>query len=185
MCPGAKKTDKNSAFTCHCAICYVVDVYGDNKNTAPDGALGGNVTTVVNFGQHHAAVRHATVATYRASVEGYAAQGGKVGAPLPPPRLWIDSFPFPVRNDKYVHDFRDWRTTHRVRLFNAVAEEELARHGVGQPGSAFAGVVQVHDMLEPLSDWSFDRAHYGSVPSALNAMVDVVVGALCRGPPRE
>jgi hypothetical protein len=65
--------------------------------------------------------------------------------------MWMETSPFPVRNDEVIASFLDWRTPHRLRLFNIIArrwwaeglrqlrqfaalvELEVQRRGSGNP----------------------------------------------------
>ena len=142
------------------ALCYT-DTTTDPTPPPVDGTA---LYTVVNFGQHSADTGHATVAAYTQRVRAYLNEGAMArlnvlqrGAAPAAKLLWMDTHPFCIRNDPWVHGYRDWRTAHRLRLYNLAAQRvaDAAEAGLRVPGA----VVRVFDMLEPVVDGCPDGAH--------------------------
>ena len=153
--------------------CSAHDAYGETASSV----AGRNVTTLVNFGQHFASIKRVPLAGYEAALVKYVSTLSNSTRSLPPV-LWVDTLPFPIRNDLLVHKFGDWRTTHRLRLFNEAANFVL-KPWLSVDPRVLAGVVRLHDLVLPLVDWSFDRNHLENVLPGMDASLDVVVSVLC------
>jgi hypothetical protein len=55
--------------------------------------------------------------------------------------MWMETPPMPLRNDEFIVQYQDWRTPHRLRLFNAIARRWWTE-GVQQLRQ-FASAVQL------------------------------------------
>ena len=154
-------------------------------------------TVVINAGQHFAA-QHRT--THHLSFEGYErklrayanglADALATRAADSPAAfrgvVWVETSPHPIRNDKYVWEFKDGRTLHRLALFNRIAERELramAAHVIA-PGTAAAReplrFVRAWTVLLPMIDVFPDQSHAEGTP-ALTPIAHGLFHLLCSG----
>jgi len=172
-------------------VCFVWDPFASTVSTAALVEPGGAGAAVVNFGQHLAAASRRPVNAYAAKVrerfgaaESLAAINSRA-ATSPDFRVaWLETMPFPVRNDKYVHEHGDWRTAHRLALYNAAAKRELAPLAALRPGATSGApspfrYVPTMDVLTPLADNYSDNAHPDVHRGALRFMATRILRALC------
>lgn len=102
-----------------------------------------------NFGQHHASGRyHATFNTYAAAVAHAIFCIKRQNATV----AWMDSPPLPLRNDPWVHAYKDWRSFHRLAAFNA--------HSGAQFRDAGMPVLSLWEATLPLINKLDDGAHF-------------------------
>eukprot|EP01033_Poteriospumella_lacustris_P016215 gene16215-11601_t len=115
-----------------------------------------------NCGHHPAAERHFSIARYHATLLAFATmlRGGRYTNET---FAWVESNAQLFRQDAYVFRYRDWRTLHRLKLFNAVAEDVLR-------GAGFTTVVRVFHELLPFVHDLCDLAHY-TVPRVYEPVV--------------
>ncbi len=121
-----------------------------------------------NCGHHPASATHYTYVTYQELVsrafkdiisKGYSTQNF----------FWIESNVNPLRDDSWVKGYRDWRTVHRIHLFNRIAANIVI-------GSGFE-VIKTFDWTLPLSDKLCDVGHY-TASGALFPLFHSVVNRL-------
>ena len=141
---------------------------------------------VVNFGQHHASGRaRAPLLAYEAALETYwAAAAAETAAKAPRAgpdgaafrALWVDTFPQCVRNDDFVWGYGDWRTPHRIHLYNEAARRAVGPH-VGA-GGALDAYVGLYAALRQVCDVCPDGAHFVDVAPVLDFVVAVLLRLL-------
>ena len=167
-------------------VCFFWDPFA-SMSTAALVELGGVGAAVVNFGQHFAASSRRTVQVYALKVrerfgatDSLAAISSRASASPHFRVAWLETMPFPIRNDKYVHQLGDWRTTHRLALYNAAAKRELTPLAALRTGilSPFR-YVPTMDVLAPLADNYDDNAHPDVHREALRIIAARILGALC------
>jgi hypothetical protein len=105
-----------------------------------------------NCGHHPAAHSHFSIARYHATLLEFAKM-------LRSSRYtrenfaWYESNAQLFRQDAYVFKFQDWRTLHRIKLFNAVAEDVLR-------GAGYTTFIRVFHELLPFVHDVCDISHY-------------------------
>ena len=150
--------------------CFKFDAVGKEL-----GGEGPQAQVVVNFGQWSASgSRQSTFALWSLEVRRWAALVQRTRRPGRRV-FWMEIAPFPPANFKYLHWFRDWRTTHRITLFNAEAARVLAP--LVQQG-ALDGIIPRFDVSDPLIDASKDGAHLDHA-RVLSEMSRRLTVALC------
>lgn len=150
--------------------CFSSDPYGEMR----DKFLSGNIEephpwlVVTNFGQHFASGtrakrNYANAMADWATAARDAAQARSDADATFEGLVWVETWPHPVRNDKWVHKYSDGRTPHRLRLLNGIAERALApllavrlRNGTARP---LLRVLRTWDMFAPLLDAFPDQSH--------------------------
>ena len=80
--------------------------------------------------------------------------------------VFIETLPMPVRNDKYVKSFKDWRTLHRLFVYNRIAEKLFKQHNYS--------FLPTFETLLPLIDKFCDNAHY-TAAGALQPIIQQVL----------
>jgi hypothetical protein len=138
-----------------------------------------NHLTVVNFGQHYAAgSRRATLKDYSAGLQRYWSgvedsvnKYGKGDIRI----LWIDTFPMCVRNDDFVHGYADWRTPHRIHLYNA-ASARIVSEFLGK--RVIDVDLKAHAMLRQVVDICPDGAHFIDVFHVLDYVTRAILTGL-------
>ena len=80
--------------------------------------------------------------------------------------VFIETLPMPVRNDKFVKSFRDWRTLHRLYVYNRIAEKLFKQHNFS--------FLPTFETLLPLVDKFCDNAHY-TAAGALQPIIQQVL----------
>jgi hypothetical protein len=152
--------------------CYEADLIGDNASWTPP-ALPDRL--FINFGQHPASGRYRVpLGAYERSLAAYFGtlpQKGARGAAA----AWVDTFPLCTRNDMYVHSFGDWRTGHRIELYNRAASRAIAPH----VRSGRLLHVRAFDMVDALTDLCPDNAHLVGIDSVLDPLSMTLLDTLC------
>ena len=102
-----------------------------------------------NFGQHPAS-GHAwkTFSWYKEHID----SSVKCAKHFKEKLMWMETPPVPMRNDVWVHGYKDWRSYHRLRAFNVYATHAFNSTGVK--------VIPHWRMMLPLADKINDNAHY-------------------------
>ena len=122
--------------------------------------LGQFDLVVSNCGHHPASYRHSTLGQYTDMVTKLAdeviSKGYKNDS-----FAWIESIPQPLRNNRWFAADRDWRTFHRLDLFNQFANEIMTR-STKQKNDVHEGftVIPAFQNLLPFSDKLCDNSHY-------------------------
>ena len=130
---------------------------------------------IANCGHHPAAAEHATLEEYTGMVtrlaEAAISRGYKKAT-----FAWLESVPQPIRNDRWFIDYKDWRTYHRLDIFNQFAHqimtritnttEESEKKGIDQQDKdqnilhgGFTVIPAFNNML-PFSEKLCDNGHY-------------------------
>jgi hypothetical protein len=78
--------------------------------------------------------------------------GGKDLGYSPENFVWVESNPQPLRNDHYVQETKDWRTEHRLSMFNDFSNTLFRHHNYT--------VIDTFSSLLPLYESGCDSAHY-------------------------
>lgn len=135
----------------------VVNVFTDDSSlckTLPQRNADkiANTWLFANCGHHPAAYNHYSIARYIETIvnfvrmlrqENYSDKNF----------VWIESNPLPIRQDHFVIDMKDWRSLHRVKLFNIIAEDILRASG-------FSNILRTFQMQLPFAHEACDVAHY-------------------------
>ena len=66
--------------------------------------------------------------------------------------MYVSSNPQPIRNDIYVDEANDWRTEHRILMYNRIANRLFLRLNVP--------IIKTFDILLPFVESLCDNAHY-------------------------
>ena len=69
--------------------------------------------------------------------------------------------------------FRDWRTAHRIELYNCAAARALT------PLVGVVGHLRVFSMVDAVTDICSDNAHLNGVEHVLDALSAAVLEATC------
>lgn len=135
----------------------------------------------VNFGQHQASQHRTPAAVYRQKITEYF----DVFADLAGPQwrsthklLWFETQTLCISNRDYLHSFGDWRTPHRVSLYNRVARGALLE---SPRGKRVDSVVPLSHPQLPMSQLCHDTGHLIGVQNALDAMLWAALDAICPG----
>jgi len=149
---------------------------------------------VLNFGQHFASQHRKTVAEYRehflanlGSSKFFGHVKDRVSGKVPVPEdfhgfkgvIWVESQPTPRRDDQHVHNFGDWRTSPRMRLYNRVVDREL---GAIRRESGLGHVlyhVPSFDLVSAVIDSSMDHAHLTPGSEALDILSERLLAIIC------
>lgn len=84
---------------------------------------------LVNCGHHPASEDHWSLDRYQRTIETYVKNADASTSGVTQKNfIWMESNPQPFRNDSWVVQFKDWRTQHRLLLFNEVANSIFLSH---------------------------------------------------------
>ena len=162
------------------SICYIGKHEGsDFINYDNDSGHGPKRDVlIINVGNHPASKVHRSLQDYSAEVQGLLNLFGVAADSSPQERglkaaLWLASPPITVSDQEFLKFYKDWRTTHRLRLFNDAALNETLRF-LG-PRTGTEGLYAFVDLF-PLAMAAIqdapDFAHLAGLPSALNGVLD-------------
>ena len=99
--------------------------------------------------QHPASGQHwSTFADYKQLVDSAVQCAMKFKEKL----LWMESPPVPIRNDRWIRGFSDWRSFHRLKAFNMYATHAFESIGVT--------IIPHWRMMLPLTDKIDDVSHF-------------------------
>lgn len=134
----------------------------------------GPESAVVNFGQWSSSgSRQNSLALWALEVTRYAGMATQAQSPRV---FWLDLSPYPQGNFFFYHNYRDWRTSHRLELFHAIATRTFAP--LAAQGK-IAGVIPRWEIINPILDaTSADGAH-PSHPDMLYNVAERIIVALC------
>jgi hypothetical protein len=113
--------------------------------------LGASDLVIFNCGHHPASHLHWPSEKYAATVENvfYTEILGNYSTEKV---VWIESVPLPLRQDNdYLQSF-DWRTLHRIHLFNHISSQIFVRHNYT--------VISAFEPVLPFVENMCDNAHY-------------------------
>jgi hypothetical protein len=150
---------------------HVVDVFTDDTSLGKalphrDANQKANTWLFANCGHHPAAHNHFPINKYVETIvnfvrllrdEQYSDKNF----------VWIESNPLPIRQDHYVIENKDWRTLHRIKMFNIIAEDILRSSG-------FTNIVRTFQESLPFAHEACDIAHYVA-PHANDAVIQQVL----------
>ena len=154
-------------------ICLTPDPMG----LGLDQALQDFDVVAVNFGQHLASQHRTPSFKYRESVARYFSNiSGSIlsqsgGVKL----LWMENVPLCTSNSEWRHSWGDWRTHHRLMLYNEAAREALTR----LPAGTLTGFVDLWRQTLPLSNLCYDTAHMIGVDNVLDAQLWSLLDGIC------
>jgi hypothetical protein len=136
---------------CGISLDYIDSNYCDTFDIKAKGSISTPDLILLNCGHHPASGTHYTYLSYQELVsraiqdiisKGYSAENF----------FWIESNVNPLRDDNWVKDYRDWRTVHRIHLFNRIATKIVKDSGFE--------VIKTFEWTLPLSDKLCDVGHY-------------------------
>jgi len=171
-CVSSKTTKANSCSDLpKNALCYRQDYFGIGE---PQPKLDFFNLTVVNFGQHQADGAHQqTLTKFKAGVSSYTMQLQKQlnrkGSEHAGRFAWHETNALPFRLDHYVQSFKDWRTYHRLQLYNEVTTPAFDKLKVP--------VIPSYESTLDFSLHTRDIAHYPK--SILMPQVHNILALLC------
>jgi hypothetical protein len=90
--------------------------------------------------------------------------------------VWLETHPTPVRNDKYVWDYKDGRTPSRLELFNRVAND-VASSAIAS--GRLSGLLRWYGMLWSVIDISPDLAHLFKYEAGNSPVVETLLSLIC------
>jgi len=129
--------------------------------------------SILNFGQHQASEdEHVTIKQYRRMLQPIAKTLHQVAGTSKCSRMWGENVPV-YRNDRWVRDYKDQRTLHRMQLFNEVAREEFAKVDLA--------IFPEEKLLMPfLMDGQSDVAHWSENMQLhfVNPLLNMICGGL-------
>lgn len=165
-------------------VCFDWDAMG--RKSVHELLVNETGAVVVNFGQHFYAENRRPVHNYTMRVrERFRAPEvapllAERAAAKPSVRLvWVETTPFSIRNDNDIIGHGDWRTTHRLSIYNSAAKRELAPLLSHSKGPLIRAVAS-DDVLAPLADTYVDAAHPFGLTAALDVILARVLEAICK-----
>jgi hypothetical protein len=165
-------------------VCFDWDAMG-RKSTQDVLGVSESGAYIVNFGQHFFAESKLPVHVYSGRIrerfntpEVEALLHRRTTANTSFRLVWLDTMPFPIRNDGVIDGFADWRTTHRLALYNLAADHELSPL-LRRSGGPLLRAVTAVDVLAPLADTYTDNAHPVGLSAALDVTVARILRAIC------
>jgi hypothetical protein len=165
------------ADSAHCPGLNVVYKYEYfcNTNHLPKNVKDFDLVTM-NCGHHPASGEQYTIDMYRDLVSNALISVARKGYNSSN-FVWVESNAQPIRNDKFVFDYKDWRTEHRLHLFNRVANEIVQGKGKYHVIPTFANTL-------PLADKLCDNAHF-SAPESLMPQFQLLLRKLFKNSNRR
>ena len=180
-CNKSSSNRNSRCFVCaQSSICYISKHEGSNffeyDNDSGHGPQ--RDVLIVNIGNHPASKWHRRLRDYSAEVRsvldlfGVAADSSPHDGGLKA-AIWLASTPITTSDLAFLYFYKDWRTTHRLRLFNEAALNETLRF-LG-PVTGAEGLYTFLDhfplAMAAIQD-SPDFAHLKGLRSALDGVVD-------------
>lgn len=108
---------------------------------------------VLNCGHHPASNEHQPVDVYKEELFNFWKYSNTSESKVKHDKfVWLETNPQPFRNDRFVFDYQDWRTLHRISAFNQIANNFWSHHNVS--------VIYSFQQLLPFADSGCDIAHY-------------------------
>lgn len=89
-----------------------------------------NTFYIINCGHHPAAASHFTFSKYQEVLENTAKLIKSATSINQEHFFWMDSAPIPFRDTTACYKFEDWRTEHRLSLYNDVASTIMKKYGI-------------------------------------------------------
>ena len=137
------------------------------EDTIPDQIDGFNFA-VLNCGHHPASKLHYSYHKYNDAVSNLLNRlyekklKNEAGKRHWPMMLWLDMTAQPLRQDKYVILKQDWRTYHRLILFQAIAVKEIKGTSANSkyPNEVKMEVIPAFASTLTMFDKMCDNAHY-------------------------
>lgn len=118
---------------------------------------------IMNCGHHPAAASHYSFTKFEAQVRKLvqSAKDDQEVARINANQtkfFWLESTAQPLRADSFVHHYRDWRTYHRLYVFDIIAKSAIKDVGLT------ARVIPAFSSTLSLFDKMCDCAHYPTYP---------------------
>lgn len=108
---------------------------------------------LLNCGHHAASQEHQPVDVYKETMINFVKHANTSGSGITHKNfIWLESNPQPFRDDGFVIDNKDWRTQHRLLLYNQIANSIFFRHNYT--------VMYGYQSLLPFTESMCDYAHY-------------------------
>lgn len=85
---------------------------------------------IMNCGHHPAATSHFGYQKYDNEVNKLFNRAKVLGLGAKVKMFWLENTAQPLRQDKYTEFYKDWRTYHRLILFDAIAKFSIQRSGL-------------------------------------------------------
>jgi hypothetical protein len=82
---------------------------------------------IMNCGHHPAATSHFSYDQFRVQVGNSFMQFSQYNVFKTARVFWLENTAQPLRQDDYVFFYKDWRTYHRLMLFDAIAKSVIDR----------------------------------------------------------
>ena len=164
-------------------ICYIGKHEGsDFINYDNDSGHGSERDVLVfNVGNHPASKTHRRLRDYTAEVRdllnlfGTAADSSPQHGGLKA-ALWLASTPITASDQAFHYFYKDWRSTHRLRLFNDAALNETLRFlGPATGAEGLYAFVDVFPLAMAAIQDAPDFAHLAGLHSALDGVVDQLI----------
>lgn len=165
------------------SICYIGKHEGsDFINYDNDSGHGSERDVLVfNVGNHPASKTHRRLRDYTAEVRdllnlfGTAADSSPQHGGLKA-ALWLASTPITASDQAFHYFYKDWRSTHRLRLFNDAALNETLRFlGPATGAEGLYAFVDVFPLAMAAIQDAPDFAHLAGLHSALDGVVDQLI----------
>lgn len=164
----------NSTFCQESTMCLTSDPMAETQAVVTDFDI-----LAINFGQRPASQFRVPAAKYRDMVRNYfdSLRANINGAQRPTTVLWLETQNLCSSNREYLHSFGDWRTTHRIFLYNQVANMVL----LDSSRISNVSVIGLSNPQLPMSQLCHDSGHLIGVENALDAMLWPALDAMCPG----
>lgn len=117
-----------------------------------------------NCGHHPASSSHWPIDQYKQSLDSLADNIKKLQF-APDQVYWFESCLVPLRQDNFVIGSKDWRTLHRIKVFNAIAEDVMTASKIN--------IIRTFNPLMPLFDKTCDCAHYTATGSNMPTLQQI------------
>jgi hypothetical protein len=164
----------NSSFCQDSSMCLTSDPMAEKQVNITDFEV-----LAINFGQHPASQFRVPASKYRTMVLNYfkTLKAAVESSKRPTLLLWLETQTLCSSNTEYLHSFGDWRTPHRVLLYNKVANSVLLDFSWEQK----VNIVRLTNAQLPMSQLCHDSGHLIGVDNALDAMLWPALDLLCPG----
>lgn len=129
-------------------VSYLANMLCENSSAA---FAEGYDYIIINCGHHPAAAEHFTYADYTSKVKEFIGNFKQIQKTR---LFWLENTAPPIRQDHWVIEKKDWRTYHRLVLFNTIAMHEA--RGL----NASLTVLPAFRSTLALFDKMCDCAHY-------------------------
>lgn len=102
---------------------------------------------VINCGHHPAAASEYSFRKYRELVNHFFSEMKSRGVIGKRQLYWVESVAIPLHQDHNVIDYKDWRTYHRLLLFDNIVKQALKSFNCARVVPAFQSTLAIFDKL--------------------------------------